>query len=52
MALRCQAVRWVGSEPFAGLVEVCFTDASGVQRTFVDKPPVFDDSDRLRPDAT
>ncbi len=45
-------MRWVGTEPFPGLVEVSFTDAAGVLRTFVDKPPVFDESDRLRPDAS
>ncbi|MEU8825302.1 hypothetical protein [Streptomyces sp. NPDC048636] len=49
--LHCEAVRWVGDEPFPGLVEVCFTDAHHQQRSVIDKAPVFDDSDALTPTA-
>lgn len=43
-----RAVRWVDDE-YPGWVEVQLTDAHGVVWSLVDKAPVFDDEDRLRP---
>ncbi|WP_432948089.1 hypothetical protein ACQPXM_12740 [Kribbella sp. CA-253562] len=47
MMLRCEAVRWVGDDPFPGLVEVAFTDADGMRHVLVDKRPVFGGADGL-----
>jgi hypothetical protein len=47
--LRCDAVRWVGDDPFPGLVEVAFTDVDGIRHVLVDKPPVFGGADGLGP---
>jgi hypothetical protein len=40
--VRASAIRWVGDEPFPGLVEVTLTDADSRTWTFIDKAPVFD----------
>jgi hypothetical protein len=47
--LRCDAVRWVGDDPFPGLVEVAFPDVDGARHVLVDKPPVFGGADGLGP---
>ncbi|MFE1173842.1 hypothetical protein [Streptomyces sp. NPDC058773] len=39
--LRCEAVRWVDDEPFPGIVEVQFVDATGHRWSLFDKTPVF-----------
>ena len=46
-----RAVRWVADEPQPGLVECRLVDAEGVEHVLVDKTAIFDDADRLRPDA-
>src|SRR5687767_7747352 len=43
------AVRWVGDDPFPGVVEVELTDADGRTWTFIDKAPVFDGDEVLDP---
>jgi hypothetical protein len=40
--VHARAVRWVGDEPFPGVVEVELTDADGRDWSFRDKSPVFD----------
>ncbi|WP_416984881.1 hypothetical protein [Streptomyces sp. T028] len=49
--LRGEAVRWVGDEPFPGIVEVRFTDAAGRRWSLFDKAPVFGSRTELRPDT-
>jgi len=43
------AVRWVGDDPFPGVVEVELADADGRTWTFIDKAPVFDADNALGP---
>jgi hypothetical protein len=43
------AVRWVGDDPFPGVVEVELADADGRTWTFIDKAAVFDGDDILGP---
>lgn len=50
--LRARAVRWVDDYPFPGVVEVTLTDGSGMTWTFVDKYPMFDSEDKLKPDSS
>ncbi|MFJ6523840.1 hypothetical protein ACIQMZ_01075 [Streptomyces longwoodensis] len=49
--LRCEAVRWVGDEPFPGIVEVQFVDAAGQRWSLIDKSPIFAQFDELTPDS-
>jgi hypothetical protein len=49
--VRATAVRWISDEPQPGLVEVQLVLADGSVMSLVDKPPIFDAGDRLRPDA-
>jgi len=49
--VRATAVRWVSDEPFPGWVEVHLALADGSAAVFNDKPPIFEDGDRLRPDT-
>jgi hypothetical protein len=52
MYVYAQAVRWVGDEPFPGLVEIQITDASGKVHTLVDKAAMFDRGHVLRKDSS
>ncbi|BFV56298.1 hypothetical protein KCMC57_up14020 [Kitasatospora sp. CMC57] len=49
--LRCEAVRWVDDEPWPGVVEVQFTDATGRCWSLVDKAPIFAAMGELGPDS-
>jgi hypothetical protein len=49
--VEAQAVRWVGDEPFPGVVEVELTDADGREWRFVDKSAIFDRDSVLGPSA-
>lgn len=45
-----RAMRWV-SDDLPGFVECHLVDVDGVEHVLIDKAPVFDDGERLRPDA-
>ena len=47
-----RAVRWVADDPQPGIVECRLVDADGVEHVLIDKSAIFDDEDRLRPDAS
>ncbi len=47
-----RAVRWVADEPQPGIVECRLLDADGVEHVFIEKTAMFDDDNRLRPDAS
>jgi len=49
--LLVRSVRWVSDEPQPGIVECRLLDADGIEHVLVDKSAIFDDADRLRPDA-
>ena len=50
--VRAAAVRWVSDEPQPGCVEVQLVLADGSVVSLLDKAPIFDAEDRLRPDAS
>ncbi|MHA5051473.1 hypothetical protein [Streptomyces sp. SD15] len=50
--LRCEAVRWVDDEPFPGIVEVRFIDATGHCWSLIDKCAIFAQLGELTPDST
>jgi hypothetical protein len=47
-----RAVRWVADDPQPGIDECRLLDANGVEHVLIDKSAIFDDADRLRPDAS
>jgi hypothetical protein len=49
--VEARALRWVGDEPFPGVVEVGLTDAAAREWRFIDKSAVFDRDDILGPSA-
>ncbi|MEU6510551.1 hypothetical protein [Streptomyces sp. NPDC046942] len=49
--LRCEAVRWVDDEPFPGIVEVRFIDATGHCWSLIDKCAIFAQLGELTPDS-
>ncbi|MFJ6934767.1 hypothetical protein [Streptomyces sp. NPDC101132] len=49
--LNCDAVRWIGDEPFPGLIEVRITDVHNRQWSVIDKAAVFDDAGNLTPSS-
>jgi hypothetical protein len=46
-----RAVAWVSDEPIPGLVKVELTDADGKTWEFIDKAPMFDPEEILKPDS-
>jgi hypothetical protein len=50
--LMVEIVRWVGDQPFPGLVEARLVDAHGRNWEFIDKHPMFDAQGQLSSAAT